>query len=58
MTDIEKVLCLKLNINSLMLLSESYCHKLKFFQFNETEKLLSLQGSDINYKIEFKQIND
>ena len=56
-TDIEKILCLKLNIDSLILLSKHYYHKLKFFQFSEAEKLLPLQESDIDYKIKLKQIN-
>ena len=58
MTDIEKILYLNLNINPSMLLSKHYYHKLKFFQLNKAEKLLLLQGSDINYRIELKQIND
>ena len=58
MTDIEKALCLKLNVDSLMLLPEHYCHKLKLFQLSEAEKLLLLQGSGINYRIELKQIDD
>ena len=53
-TDIEKALHLKLNINSSMLLLKHYYHKLKFFQFNEAEKLLLLQGPGINHKIELK----
>ena len=53
-TDIEKILHLKLNINSLMLLFEHYCHKLKLFQFNEAEKLLPLQDSNIDHRIELK----
>ena len=58
MTDIEKALCLKLNIDSLMLLPEHYCHKLKFFQFSEAEKLLLFWKPDIDYRIELKQIDD
>ena len=58
MTDIEKILHLKLNINSLMLLSEHYCYKLKLFQPSKAEKLSLLQSSGINYKIELKQINN
>ena len=58
MTDIEKALHLKLNINSSMLLPEHYHHKLKFFQFSETEKLLPLQSSGIDHRIELKQVDD
>ena len=58
MTDIEKTLHLKLNINSLMLLLKHYCHKLQFFQFSEAEKLLPLQEPDINHRIELKQVDD
>ena len=58
MTDIEKALCLKLNIDSLMLLPEHYYHKLKLFQFSEAEKLLPLQGPGIDHRIEFKQVDD
>ena len=57
MTDIEKALHLKLNIDPLMLLPEHYCHKLKFFQPSEAEKLLLLQGSDIDHRIELKQVD-
>ena len=57
-TDIEKALHLKLNIDSLILLSEHYCHKLKFFQFSEAEKFLLLQGSGINHRIKLKQIDN
>ena len=57
-TDIEKALHLKLNIDSLMLLPEHYHHKLKLFQFSKTEKLLPLQGPDINHRIKLKQIDD
>ena len=42
MINIEKILCLKLNINSLILLPKHYYYKLKFFQFSEIEKLLLL----------------
>ena len=42
MTDIEKTLHSKLNIDSLMLLPEHYCHKLQLFQPSEAEKLSSL----------------
>ena len=42
MIDIEKALCLKLNIDSLMLLPEHYHHKMKLFQLSEAEKLLLL----------------
>ena len=41
-TDIEKALHSKLNIDSLMLLLKHYCHKLQLFQFSEAEKLLLL----------------
>ena len=41
-TNIEKALHSKLNINLLMLLPEHYYHKLKLFQPNEVEKLSSL----------------
>ena len=41
-----------------MLLLKHYYYKLKLFQFNEAEKLLPLQNSDINHRIEFKQIDD
>ena len=58
MTDIEKALHSKLNIDSLMLLLKHYCHKLKLFQPNEAEKLSPLQNPDINHRIELKQIND
>ena len=58
MTDIEKTLCLKLNIDSLILLSEYYHYKLKLFQFSEAEKLLLLQSSDIDYRIKLKQIDN
>ena len=58
MADIEKALCLKLNIDPLMLLPEHYCHKLKLFQPSEAEKLLLLQGPGIDHKIELKQIDD
>ena len=57
MTDIEKALCLKLNIDPLMLLLEHYYHKLKLFQPSETEKLSPLQSPDIDHRIELKQIN-
>ena len=57
MIDIEKALHSKLNIDSLMLLSEHYCHKLKLFQFSEAEKLLLLWGSDIDYRIKLKQVD-
>ena len=40
-----------------MLLFKHYCHKLKLFQFSEAEKILPLQGSNINYRIELKQID-
>ena len=40
--NIKKTLCIKLNIDSLILLSEHYHHKLKLFQFSEAEKLLLL----------------
>ena len=58
MTDIEKILCLKLNIDSSMLLPEHYCHKLKLFQPNEAEKLSPFWNLDINHRIELKQIDD
>ena len=57
MTDIEKALYLKLNINLLILLLEHYYHKLKLFQFSEIEKLLLFQRPDIIYRIKFKQID-
>ena len=57
MTDTEKALHLKLNINPSILLFKHYHHKLKLFQPSEAEKLLPLQGSDINHKIELKQID-
>ena len=41
-----------------MLLPEHYCHKLKLFQLNEAEKFPPLQSSDIDYRIEFKQVDD
>ena len=56
-TDIEKALYLKLNINSLILLPEHYCHKLKLFQLSEVKKFSPLQSSDIDHKIELKQID-
>ena len=55
--DIEKALCLKLNINPLMLLLEHYYHKLKLFQLSEAEKLSSLQEPDIDHRIKLKQVN-
>ena len=57
MTDIEKVLYSKLNINPSMLLSEHYCYKLQLFQPNEAKKLLPLQKPDIDHRIKFKQID-
>ena len=56
-TDIEKALHLKLNIDSLMLLPEHYCYKLQFFQLSEAEKLLLLWEPDIDHKIELKQVD-
>ena len=56
-TDIEKALHLKLNIDSLMLLPEHYCYKLQFFQFSKVEKLLLLQGSGIDHRIKLKQVD-
>ena len=40
-----------------MLLSEYYHHKLQFFQLSEAEKLLPLQGPDIDHRIELKQVD-
>ena len=57
-TDIEKALHPKLNINPSMLLLEHYHHKLQLFQPSETEKLPLLWESDINHRIKFKQVND
>ena len=56
-TDIEKALCSKLNIDPSMLLPEHYHHKLQLFQSSEAEKLLPLQGPGIDHRIEFKQID-
>ena len=57
-TDIEKALHLKLNIDPSMLLLKHYHHKLQLFQLNKAEKLLPLQGSGINHRIKLKQIDD
>ena len=46
-TDIEKALHLKLNVDSSMLLPEHYHHKLKLFQFSEAEKLLPFWGPGV-----------
>ena len=56
--DIEKALHSKLNVDPSMLLPEHYCHKLKLFQFSEAEKLLLLQESGIDHRIELKQVDD
>ena len=53
-TNIEKILHLKLNIDSLILLLKHYHHKLKLFQLNEAEKLSLLQSPGINHRIELK----
>ena len=57
MTDIEKALHPKLNIDSSMLLFKHYYYKLKFFQLSEAEKSLPLQNYDIDHRIEFKQVD-
>ena len=57
MTDIEKALHSKLNIDSLMLLLKHYHHKLQLFQPSEAEKLLPFQGPGIDHRIELKQID-
>ena len=57
MTDIEKALHSKLNIDSLMLLLKHYCYKLQLFQSSEAEKLSSLWGPDIDHRIELKQVD-
>ena len=57
-TDIEKALHLKSNINPSMLLLKHYCHKVNLFQPSEAEKFLLLQRADIDHRIELKQVDN
>ena len=54
----EKILHLKLNIDSSTLLSKHFHHKLKFFQPSEAEKFLLLWKPDINYKIKLEKVDN
>ena len=58
MTDIEKTLHSKLNIDPSTLLPEHFHHKLKLFQSNEAEKLSPLQEPSIDHKIELEKVNN